>query len=402
MFRVNIDRPDLGRTFGSIRPWAWLLLVGLVLAVGCGGAPKRERSRAEGPLDRARAAARSGDIDEADRLYVAAYREEPRFPTLQEHVEFAIGVGRSERAVALARDYFEREGDDPLGFELYAKTLLTTGQARAALDVADQLVGLNEKNARGRGLRGRALLALGRTTEGIEDLQRAVALDKKRAELWVLLGEALLKAGRAADAVGALRTASRSQPENARAAALLGAALREQGQFKEARTYLDKAVRIDPTDARTYFELGIWHNKQKQQGGAQQALAKAVELNPDDATYWYAYGEILRLNEKLELAVSAYRRAIELKPPHPKAPGKLAIVLMAARRFEDAEVLLTSQLRTDPNNAQNYLYLGDVYVEANKLKLAIDAYEQFLELAPKDDRDRQRARQAIDKLRTRL
>jgi len=47
------------------------------------------------------------------------------------------------------------------------------------------------------------------------------------------------------------------------------------------------------------------------------------------------------------------------------------------------------------------LNLGVVYAARKKNKLAIDNYEKFLELAPRDDKDRARARDAIRGLKRR-
>ncbi len=390
-------------------------MLALVLpALACGGSqkPKKTSNESTITLGKARDAARTGDVEKADRLYETSYQQKARYGTLQEHVDFLISSARFDRAVQLARGFFESESADPRGFELYARALLAAGQAREALDVADQLVQLEDTNPRGHGLRGRALLLLGRADEGIEELQRAVAIDGKSPELLLALGEALLKVNRIDEASLRLRSATRQAPENARAAALLGAALREQGEIEESRQFLDKAIEIDPTDGRAYFELGILFNKLSQQGDpaakadlaaqAEAALAKAVEFGGDDSTFWYAYGEISRLNKKIDQAATAYRRAVDLKPPHPKAPGKLAMVLMEANRYDEAEVLLTAQLRNDPSNGQNYYYLGAVYAHVRKFKLAIDAYEKFLQLAAKDDRERPRVKKAIEELKRRL
>jgi tetratricopeptide (TPR) repeat protein len=49
----------------------------------------------------------------------------------------------------------------------------------------------------------------------------------------------------------------------------------------------------------------------------------------------------------------------------------------------------------------NYLNLGVVYAARKQKKLAIDNFEKFLDLAPKDDKDRGRAKDAIRELKRR-
>ena len=93
--------------------------------------------------------------------------------------------------------------------------------------------------------------------------------------------------------------------------------------------------------------------------------------------------------------VRAAQRSLDIHPPHPKTAGKLALSLLDANRHDEAEVLLTGMLRADPNSWQNYYYLGAVYAHARKYKLAIDAYEKYLDLAPKSESERDRVKRAI-------
>jgi cytochrome c-type biogenesis protein CcmH/NrfG len=126
-----------------------------------------------------------------------------------------------------------------------------------------------------------------------------------------------------------------------------------------------------------------------------------VQLTPNESLFWYAYGEIYRVQERFDDAISAYRKAIDLDPPYPKALGKLALLLVERKQYDDAEALLIPAIRKEPKNAVNYLNLGVVYAARKKNKLAIDNYEKFLELAPKDDKDRARAKEAIRELKRR-
>jgi Tfp pilus assembly protein PilF len=79
--------------------------------------------------------------------------------------------------------------------------------------------------------------------------------------------------------------------------------------------------------------------------------------------------------------------------------GKLALLLVERKAYDEAEKLLIPAIRKDPKNAVNYLNLGVVYAARKQNKLAIENYEKFLELAPKDDKDRARAKDAIRELK---
>jgi cytochrome c-type biogenesis protein CcmH/NrfG len=391
--------------------------------VGCGGdeGKKVRRPRGKGGgdlsakelLGQARSAAKKGDNDRADTLYGAAYKEEPKFSLLAEHVRFLIDTKRAGKAVELSKIYYDDNTGDIKGFELYAEALIAANDSTTADKVTEELIMLAEDSAGAHALRGQALLLLkGKRDEGISELRRAVELDGKDPRVLLALGEALHKVGKAEDAQVTLRSAVKADPDNPRGYVLLAAALREMKEYDEAKEFLKRAMDLAPASGAPYFELGIIHNQLTEQADAEQALAKAVELEPEDTRFWYAYGEILRLRAtvdpkridtgKLDQAINAYKRSLDIRPPHPKAAGKLARSLLDANRHDEAEVLLTSMLRADPNNADNYYYLGAVYAHAKKYKMAIDSYERFLDLSPKDDPERDRVRKAIQDLKKRL
>jgi cytochrome c-type biogenesis protein CcmH/NrfG len=145
----------------------------------------------------------------------------------------------------------------------------------------------------------------------------------------------------------------------------------------------------------------VLYNRQDKQADAQAAVAQAVQKSPNDSRFWYGYGEIFRVQGRLTDAIDAYRKALALDPPYPKAIGKLGLVLVEHKQYEDAEAFLIQGIRKDKTNPVNYLHLGAVYAAKKKNKLAIENLERFLELAPKNDPDRARARNAIQDLRRR-
>jgi tetratricopeptide (TPR) repeat protein len=397
-------------------------LAGGAVLAGCGPAgPEAKRpknGKGDSPatkqkLQQARAAAKKGDDDRADKLYGEAFKDSKKFSILSEHVRFLIEVKRAARAVEIAKAYYDEATDDLKGSALYAEALVEAGQAKEALDVTDSLLELDGESARHRALHGRALLLYpDRRAEGIEELRRAREIDDKDPLVAIVLGEALYKAGNVDGAALAARDAVKLDPDSARAHILLGAAKRDQKEIDPAKEALRRAMELDPGNGRPYFEMGILHNQLQEQADAEQALAKAVDLDPEDTTYWYAYGQILQLRAtqdpkaidqgKLDLAINAYKRSLSIKPPYPKAAGKLAQSLVQADRHDEAEVLLTSLVREEPDNATNYYHLAGVYAEAKKYKLAIDTYERFLELAEKTDPAREDAKKEILQIKRRL
>jgi tetratricopeptide (TPR) repeat protein len=386
------------------------LLAGSTTVPACGpkqppkGAHKHKAgpSGAEALLGEARTAVAAKQDEVADAKFAAAFEAKPDIAILEEHVRFLIGTNRLPRAVEVSKAYYDAQPADPKGFHLYSHALIAAGSFDAAADVAGKAIALDDNDAAAHENRGRALFLAGKGPEGIEELRRAAQLAPDNAEYLIELANALHRTGNVNEAALQLRSAIKLSPDHARAHLLLGVVLRDQMELDEAKVYLTKATELDPRDPRPWFELGILQNKLGDNNGAEASLGKSVELGPDNATNWYAYGEALRLNKKYDLAVTAYERAQTLKPPHPKAAAKRGLVLYEAKRYGEAEVFLTNAVREDPKNPYNYINLAVVLKQQKKYKLAIEMYEKFLELAPKEDGDVPKVKSEIRDLKKRV
>lgn len=408
-----------GFGFATIRVmWSWLLraLVCSSLAIlfasvtGCGGAEKPakvtdkkkkaiDNKAAQALLAEAREAARSGEIEAANQKYRLAFHTNGDMDILEEHVDFLIHANLAPEAEKVAKEFYDSNISETRAYHIYCEALIAAGKGRLALEIADQMIGLEENNALAHKQRGQALILLDRRPEGIEELRRAAQLEDKNPLYLVALGEALTKANRVDEAALQFRTALTQSPDDSLINALLGMALREQGELDEARQFLDRAIELDPENARAYFELGLLMNTQGKQAEAEIALGRAVELSPRDTTFWYAYGEIYRVEEKYDAAIAAYHKSVEIDPPHPKAASKLGRLLTDRKDYDKAVTVLTTAIRKEPENTLNYFELGETYAAQRRFRSAAEAYQKVVDIADKSDPLRGKASEAIIRLR---
>jgi superkiller protein 3 len=350
-------------------------------------------------LAQARDDRKNGDIDAADRNYAEAYEVGKEFEILAERVDVLIHASRSAKALEIAKVFYDANPTEAKGYALYADACLAMSRTETALEVANQLLELAPKDGVGHEKKGRALAQLERHDEAVAELRKAVAIDANKASFHLALGIALVKVpGRINEAVLELRNAVKLE-DSSTTNTFLGAALRDQQSFDEAKSFFDRALELDPRNGRAYFEMGLLFNKQEKQADAELALSKAVQLAPNESLYWYAYGEIYRLQDRHDEALSNYRKAVDLDPPYPKAVTKLGLILIERKQYDEAEHVLATAAKRDPRTASNFLHLGVVYTAKRKNKMAIEHYERFLELAPPNDPDRKKAKDAINRLK---
>jgi len=379
-------------------------------AGGCGGGDKpvkqpkvakTKKKDTSALLAQARDNAKNGDLDEADRAYSEAYDLNKDFDVFEERIDFLIHVGRAAKAEEIAKVYYDAHNTDARGYAMYADALIAGYKGEEARDVAESLIALDAQKSWGHEKRGRALMLLDRVDEAIEELKKATSLEAENWRAHLALGQALHKQKNVAAAQLELQSALKYEPDDPEVNAYLGAALRDLGELDRAKEFLDKALKLDQRNGRAWFELGLLYNVQKKQADAEIALANSVRFSPNESLFWYAYGEIFRLQDRTDDALKAYRRAVDLDPPYPKAIGKLVQVLVDHKEYDEAERLLTQAVRRDPKNAMNYLALGTVYQAKKKTKAAIESFQKYLDLAPKNAPDRNKAKEAIDALKRR-
>lgn len=390
------------------------LALGVALVGGaCGGkekvvkiVKKDKQPDAKALLSDAREAAQNGQIVDADKYYARSFAISNEFDTLEEHVDFLIHSGKPSRAIDVAKAFYDKNLTSTRGYKLYADALIAANRGAEALEVAQQVIDMNSGDAAGHEKRGRALLLLDRVEEGVEELRKAATLDPTKSEYQLQLGIGLDKLGKYDDAALKFLAALKGAPDDPNIHVYLGMARRNQGELEEAKKYLDKAIELDPQNGRAFFELGLLYNVEqsqgkRSQGDAEQALLKAVQKSPNESKYWYALGEIYRLETQPDKAIKAYRQALDLDPPYLKATSKLGLLYVDAKRYDDAEALLIPAVRRDGKVAINYLYLGVIYAAKGQKAAAIDNFETFLKLAPRNDPDIKRARAAIAELKRR-
>src|SRR5688572_22981899 len=134
-------------------------------SVGCGGSPKpvkttktKEKKRdVRALLGEARDEAKAGEVDAADDLYAQAYAASGELEILEERVDFLVAAGKAARAEEVAKPYYDKNPTEPKAYEMYAETLLAGNKGGEALEIADQLIGLNGEAAVGYEKKGRAL-----------------------------------------------------------------------------------------------------------------------------------------------------------------------------------------------------------------------------------------------------
>lgn len=333
-------------------------------------------------------AEKKGEFEDAESSYARAHKLRPgHFETAERYVGVLIKRRQFEKAIEVANKFLNRAPDESRRYHLLADAQIAASEWVPAYETLTQLIDLDGANASAYAKRGTVQSMRDDFDKAKEDLGKALEIEPENADFHAWLGGALLRARRINEARVELNSAIQLDPDNLRAHIFLGKVLREQEDFEGAVAAHEKAVKLAPDSAEAHFELGLTQNYAGDNAGAEINMKKATELAPEDAVNWYAYGEVLRAMGRNNEAAPQYRKALELDPEHPKAANKLGKVLYDAGNFEEAEAVLTERVRKHPDDSDTYFHLGVTYGKQEKYKLAVEALEKFLQVAPSGTRE---------------
>ena len=181
------------------------------------------------------------------------------------------------------------------------------------------------------------------------------------------------------------RAALKLDPYNAKAYGCLGVIAFELDAFLDAESYFRKSIEVNPSEG-SYVELGSLYSQMGCYDKAAATLKKALEINPNDALAYIELGNVAVWKEDNKQAVRYCREAIHAEPKNPDTYRALAIALMRAEQYDEAEGVVRKGLRAlAPAKpwrlnlllAQILVHLGDI-ANKDRKKKDLDLYEEAL------------------------
>src|ERR1041384_5848822 len=173
-----------------------------------------------------------------------------------------------------------------------------------------------------------------------------------------------------------------------------------KGDFEQAEKIFRELVNKDAHDNEARLGLSFTQLKQRNLQGAYDNAARVIMLDPLSARGHALLGTAILGAGEFSLSVEEFRTALALNENEALAVAGLAMVDLYENRLPLALPGLRRASSIDPDEPDCVFALGQAAARSEKYKEAADAYERFLQIAPKTDFDR-RARIAglIDFLR---
>jgi tetratricopeptide (TPR) repeat protein len=199
--------------------------------------------------------------------------------------------------------------------------------------------------------------------------------------------------GRNDDAVAFYRKATQADPKSFESQISLGLLLARIGRIDEARPILELATTLDPGPAGPAPKAKAWRalahiNMSSAKGAANpdQAsidLLEALKLSPETPADTLMAAQIAEASGETESSEAAYRRALKSDSSSGPAAAGLAHLLIAQKKYADAEELIKVSLKKTPDDPALTAQLAAVLVAQDKVE-ALPLLQQYHAQHPQD------------------
>ena len=314
---------------------------------------------------------KAGQIEEADRLYAAVLKAQPKNPDANHNMGVLyVGVGKIKKSLPFFKTALEANSSVGQFWASYIDALIKLGLLLDAKTVFAQ--------AKSKGSQGQAFDQLEkRLSESSANLQ-----DPPTDQLQPIIN--IYTQGQLQQALSDASQMLERFPNSVVLYNIAGASNAGLLQFDKAIDNFKRALKINPDNAGTYNNIG---SALKEKGDLEKAVAsykKALKIKPDYAEAYYNLGIALKDNGDLEAAIASYKKAIKIKPDYSEAYNNLGVALQDKGDSDAAIDSYKQALKIKPDFAESCRNMGISLQNKGNIKAAIASYEEAIKLKPYD------------------
>lgn len=266
--------------------------------------------------------------------------------------------GQLEDALADIEAVLAVDPENPDALALRGAVQARRGELKAAVLDVEAALAIEPRHRNGLLLLAQIRRAQNDREEAKRLLEEAIQAHPRDAQLRLVLAGLHQEAGDSAAARVQLEQLVAMEPGQLLHLARLVGFLTEEGWKDEAEEALRRALTADPEQYQTKLMLVEWSVQQRGLEPGLKLLEDFVAAEPDVFPLRFALAELYRAADRDEAARSAYRAIIELDelgPQGRRARGRLAALLLAGGRQDEAETLVAEVLKEDPRDVDSLL-----------------------------------------------
>ncbi len=161
-----------------------------------------------------------------------------------------------------------------------------------------------------------------------------------------------------------------------------------QGKYEQAIKLYQQLLESDPSDIDARLGISLAYLKDMNYLLCFEQAKEALKIDPNNARGHALAGFALIRSGYIAPAVYEIVQAVKLDPKEPMGHGAAAEVDYFEGRCEDARTRSFRAFKLDPDEPDYLMTFARASSRIERFNDAADAYERFLEIAPKTDHDR--------------
>ena len=326
---------------------------------------------------------KAGQVQEADRLYTAILKAQPKHPDANHNMGvLAVGIGKVQEALPFLKAALEANPATAQFWLSYIDALIKLDKLAEAQAVLDQ--------AKSKGAKG----------DGIDKLEQSLNEASKRYSTDDTLTETpetnqsctldiaiqLRDSGEFNQAIDLLKDEKNQFPETADILALLSHCYLLADQVQEAKVHLEKATTIAPDSASVGWNTARLTLKEKKLSEALNIARDTSQRFPDDVEGMGVLGGCLRANGEMVESLEVLTKAIELNPDYAEALINRGLIRLSQENKPEALADLELAHRLKPHIKQIWDLVVGLKVEAQDYTDAILLLINMIEIVPEDEK----------------
>ena len=315
---------------------------------------------------------KTGQIQDAERLYTAILQAQPNHPDANHNMGvLAVGVGKIQEALPFFKIALETKPSTGQFWLSYINALIKLDRIANAKAVFDQ--------AKGQGLEGEWFDQLEKRLFDTSSI--AVKLQDPPSDQLQSIAK-LYSQGQLGQVLSVANQMLEKFPNSIILHNMLGASNAGLKQFDAAVDNFKKVLKIDPNDAIAYNNMG---SALQDMGNAEAAIdcyKNALKINPDFCDAYNNMGNAFRNMGNTEAAIDRYNMALKIRPDYAEAYNNMGHVLKDKGDLNAAIGSYKKAIKIRPNYAEAYNNMGIIQQEKGECEAAIGSFRQALKIEP--------------------
>lgn len=167
---------------------------------------------------------------------------------------------------------------------------------------------------------------------------------------YMRIGATLQQAGQAQEARYFYAKAEQMQPTSVEPLKSLAELAKTSGDIEAAAAYNQKIIKIDAENVTANKELMKYYIQHRDAQHAVKHITPLVKRNKPEADILNGIAVLMDQCAEYDVAESCYRQALEIAPSSDKTKRNLALSLVYAKKFRDAELAYQKLLTENPSD----------------------------------------------------